>query len=150
MMNRIIHQVEDDPNWRAELEASHTAAAPNTPDAICCALRRVADLLEPAATVAFTSSVFSGLRISRERPRTPILALTPGLSTARRLALVWGVHPVPFESIHDVGEMVSHAIKVVVESKVAQAGDMVLVVAGIPFGQQGSTNLLHVARVPSP
>ncbi len=150
MMNRIIHQVEDDPNWRAELEASHTAAAPNTPDAICCALRRVADLLEPAATVAFTSSGFSGLRISRERPRTPILALTPGLSTARRLALVWGVHPVPFESIHDVGEMVSHAIKVVVESKVAQAGDMVLVVAGIPFGQQGSTNLLHVARVPSP
>lgn len=149
IMNRIIHQVEHDPNWRVELEASHTAAAANTPDAICCALRRVADLLQPAATVAFTSSGFSGLRISRERPLTPILALTPGLPTARRLALAWGVLPVPFESIHDVREMVSHATTVVVQTGVARAGDTILVVAGIPFGEQGSTNLLHVARVPS-
>ncbi len=149
IMNRIIDEVESDPNWRAELEASHTPAAPTTPDAICCALRRVADLLEPAATVAFTSSGFSGLRISRERPLTPILALTPELKTARRLALAWGVHPVPFETINDVGEMVTHATAVAVEHKVAQAGDLILVVAGIPFGEQGSTNLLHVARVPS-
>ena len=149
IMNSIICRVEADPHWRAELEAGHTAAAATTPDAICCALRRIADLLEPAATVAFTSSGFSALRISRERPLTPILALTPELSTARRLALVWGVHPVPFETIHDVGEMVSHATTVALANKVANAGDLVLVIAGIPFGQQGSTNLLHVACVSS-
>ena len=109
IMHRIICEVEQDPAWRTGLEASHTPAEANTPDAICCALRRVAGLLEPAATVAYTSSGFSALRASRARPATPILALTAQPATARRLALVWGVHPVPFEEVHDVAEMVEHA-----------------------------------------
>ena len=59
IMHRIICEVEQDPAWRTGLEASHTPAEANTPDAICCALRRVAGLLEPAATVAYTTSGFS-------------------------------------------------------------------------------------------
>jgi len=148
IMDRIIAEVERDPAWRTELEASHTPAEANTPDAICCALRRVAGLLEPAATVAFTSSGFSALRASRERPLAPILALTPRASTARRLALVWGVLPVPFDEVHDVVEMIEHATAATLKAGVAQPGDTVVVVAGLPFGQPGSTNLLHVARVP--
>ncbi|KAB2966712.1 pyruvate kinase [Zoogloea sp.] len=148
IMDHIIGEVERDPAWRTELEASHTPAEANTPDAICCALRRVAELLEPAATVAFTSSGFSALRASRERPLAPILALTPRSATARRLALVWGVLPVPFDEVHDVAEMIEHATAATLKAGVAQPGDTVVVVAGLPFGQQGSTNLLHVARVP--
>jgi len=148
IMDRIIGEVEQDPAWRGELEASHTPAAATTPDAICCALRRVAGLLEPAATVAFTTSGFSALRASRERPVTPILALTPRLTTARRLAIAWGVHPVPFDEVHDLAEMIEHATAAALREAVAQAGDTVVVIAGLPFGQQGSTNLLHVARVP--
>lgn len=148
IMDHIIAEVERDPAWRSGLEASHTPAEANTPDAICCALRRVAGLLEPAATVAFTSSGFSALRASRERPMAPILALTPKASTARRLALVWGVLPVPFDEVHDVAAMIEHATGAAQRAGVAQPGDTVVVVAGLPFGQQGSTNLLHVARVP--
>jgi len=148
IMDRIIGEVERDPAWRTELEAGHTPAEANTPDAICCALRRVAELLEPAATVAFTSSGFSALRASRERPMAPILALTPRQTTARRLALAWGVIPVPFDEVHDVGEMIAHATAAARQAGVARPGDTVIVVAGLPFGQQGSTNLLHVARVP--
>ena len=148
IMHRIICEVEQDPAWRIGLEASHTPAAANTPDAICCALRRVAGLLEPAATVAYTTSGFSALRASRERPGTPILALTPQLATARRLALVWGVHPVPFEEVHDVTEMVEHAGSAAVSHGFAGAGDVVVVIGGLPFGTSGSTNLLHVARIP--
>lgn len=148
IMDHIIGEVERDPAWRTELEASHTPAEANTPDAICCALRRVAELLEPAATVAFTSSGFSALRASRERPPAPILALTPRQTTARRLALAWGVVPVPFDEVHDVGEMITHATAAARHAGVAKPGDTVVVVAGLPFGQQGSTNLLHVARVP--
>ncbi len=148
IMDRIIGEVERDPAWRTELEAGHTPAEANTPDAICCALRRVAELLEPAATVAFTSSGFSALRASRERPMAPILALTPRQTTARRLALAWGVIPVPFDEVHDVGEMIAHATAAARQAGVARPGDTVVVVAGLPFGQQGSTNLLHVARVP--
>ena len=148
IMHGIVCEVERAPSWRAGLEASHTPAAANTPDAICCALRRVAGLLEPAATVAYTSSGFSALRASRERPVAPILALTPQPATARRLALVWGVHPVPFEEVHDVAEMVEHAARAALTLGFGRAGDAVVVIAGLPFGQRGSTNLLHVARIP--
>ncbi|SME92300.1 pyruvate kinase [Pseudogulbenkiania subflava] len=148
IMDRIIAEVEHDPAWRHELAAGHTPAQPNTPDAICCALRRVAELLQPAATVAFTSSGFSALRASRERPVAPILALTPQLATARRLALVWGVHPVPFDEVQDVGEMIAHATDAAQREQVASPGDTVVVIAGIPFGQRGSTNLLHVVHLP--
>ncbi|MHB1373730.1 MAG: pyruvate kinase [Thauera sp.] len=148
IMHSIICEVERDPAWRAGLEASHTPAEANTPDAICCALRRVAGLLEPAATVAYTSSGFSALRASRERPLTPILALTPQATTARRLALVWGVHPVPFEEVHDVAEMVDHASSAAVTHGFAGPGDVLVVIGGLPFGKSGSTNLLHVARIP--
>jgi pyruvate kinase len=148
IMHRIICEVEQDPAWRIGLEASHTPAAANTPDAICCALRRVAGLLEPAATVAYTTSGFSALRASRERPATPILALTPQQATARRLALAWGVHPVPFEEVHDVTEMVEHASRVAVSHGFAGPGDVLVVIGGLPFGTSGSTNLLHVARIP--
>ncbi len=148
IMHRIICEVEQDPAWRTGLEASHTPAEANTPDAICCALRRVAGLLEPAATVAYTTSGFSALRASRERPTTPILALTPQLATARRLALAWGVHPVPFEEVHDVTEMVEHAGSAAVSHDFAGPGDVLVVIGGLPFGTSGSTNLLHVARIP--
>ena len=148
IMHRIICEVEQDPAWRDGLEASHTPAGANTPDAICCALRRVAALLEPAATVAYTSSGFSALRASRERPVAPILALTPQIGTARRLALAWGVHPIPFEQVADVTEMVAHAASASVSHGFAAPGDNIVVIAGLPFGRSGSTNLLHVERIP--
>jgi len=148
IMDRIITEVEQDPAWRPGLEASHTPAAANTPDAICCALRRVAGLISPAATVAYSASGFTCLRASRERPSAPILGLTPQLSTARRLALVWGVHPVPFEDVHDVNEMVEHASAAVVTHGFARPGDDVIIIAGLPFGRSGSTNLLHVVTIP--
>src|SRR3546814_15276979 len=103
-MYRIIHEIEQDPAWRSGLDVTHGVPQPNTPDASCCALRRVASLLDPAATVAYTASGFSALRASRERPTTPILALTPDLSTARRLALAWGIQPIPRSEERRVGK----------------------------------------------
>lgn len=147
IMDRIIHEVEADPAWRDALDASHVPAEPNTPDAICLALRDVTALLGPVATVAFTSSGFSTLRASRERPSAPILGLTPHISTARRLAMAWGVHAVPYEEIHDVNEMVDHAARAAVAGEYAGAGDLIVVIAGIPFGRSGTTNLLHVTRI---
>src|SRR3546814_4784891 len=109
-MERSMHEIEQDPAWRSGLDVTHGEPQPNTPDAICCALRRVASLLDPAATVAYTASGFSALRASRERPTTPILALTPDLSTPRRLALAWGIHPIPFDiALDHVTDMIDHA-----------------------------------------
>ncbi|MHA3904586.1 pyruvate kinase [Castellaniella sp. WN] len=148
IMEHIIHEVEADPSWRANLDATHSPAAANIPDAICCALRRVAGLLEPAATVAYTASGFSALRASRERPSTPILALTPQPETARRLALAWGVRPVLFpEQLRESTEMIDRAAAAARQAGLAEAGDTLIVIAGLPFGRSGSTNLLHIAQV---
>ncbi|TAM88002.1 MAG: pyruvate kinase, partial [Candidimonas sp.] len=149
IMERIIREVESDPTWRAGLDATNGAPRPtNTPDAICSALRRVASLLRPAATVAYTASGFSALRASRERPTTPILALTPELTTARRLTMAWGIHPVPFETqLDNVSDMIDHATSEAVTTGLARTGDQIIVIAGLPFGRSGSTNLLHIATI---
>ena len=147
MMDRIIQRVEQDPAYRSGLEATHTSAEATTADAMSCALRRVTGLLAPAATITYTSSGFTALRAARERPAAPILAITPHLSTARRLALVWGTHAVPAPEVRDVGEMVEHACHAARTEGFAQPGQNVVIVAGLPFGSSGNTNLMHIARI---
>lgn len=148
IMASIIQEVESDPAWRAGLDDLRLQRD-TVADAICSSLRRVTDFLHPvAATVAYTASGMSALRACRERPDTPILALTPDLAVARRLSLLWGVHPVPFEDVRDVSEMVEHAARAARRYGYGRQGDAVVVIAGLPFGQSGSTNLLHVARIP--
>src|SRR3546814_19920222 len=126
-MYRIIHEIEQDPAWRSGLDVTHGVPQPNTPDAICCALRRVASLLDPAATVAYTASGFSALRASRERPPTPILALTPDLSTARRLALASAIHPIPFDLAPEhLTDLLQHATSRAVAPGMAHTGNQVM------------------------
>jgi pyruvate kinase len=107
----------------------------------------VTGLLAPAATITYTSSGYTALRAARERPAAPILAITPHLATARRLALAWGVHARPGPEVHDVGEMVAHACRAAQKEGFAGAGETVVIVAGLPFGSAGNTNLLHIARI---
>ena len=91
--------------------------APIWPDAIGCATRRVAGLLHVAATVAYTSSGYSALRMARERPEAPIIGMTPRLATARRLALAWGVHSVLCREVADVPEMSDLACQTAAEGR---------------------------------
>ena len=148
MMDRIIARVEADPSYRSGIDATHAAAQATTADAVCASLRDVAALLAPAATVTYTSSGFTSLRAARERPAVPILSLTPDIVSARRMAMVWGVHAVLVDDVHDVAEMIGRACRAARTEGFANPGDHVVVVAGLPFGQSGTTNLLHVARIP--
>lgn len=147
MMDRIIDEVEGDPAWREGLDATHTPAESTTPDAICCALRRVSRLLMPAATVAYTVSGFSCLKASRERPTTPILAITPNPAIAGRLALAWGVHPIQEPEELEFQAMVNRAAEIAMQHGFASRGDKITIIAGFPSGSVGSTNLLHVVEV---
>ncbi len=147
IMDHIINEVEHDPAWRNGLESSRAPSEATSPDAICSALHTVATLLNPVATVTCTTSGFTTLRAARERPSLPILSLTPLLGTARRLSLVWGVHAVPFEEVHDVAEMTERAAHAATTGGFAKSGDQIVVIAGIPFGLSGTTNLLHITRI---
>ncbi len=147
MMDRIIAQTEADPHYRDALDASHTPPAANTADAIGWAARSVAGLLEVAAMVAYTSSGSSALRMARERPRAPIIGMTPKRATARRLSLVWGVNPVLCHDVMSVAEMTEVALATAVKLGFAGAGQTIVIAAGMPFGAAGSTNLLRIAQV---
>jgi pyruvate kinase len=104
MMNRIIAEAERDPHQRDMLDAAHPGARATVADAICSALRRTASIIPLAAMVTYTSSGATTVRAARERPVAPILSLTPHLSTARRLALVWGVHSVQTRELNPCGK----------------------------------------------
>ena len=148
MMNRIITQVESSPSYRSGIDASHNPAEASTADAVCCAMRQVAALIAPAALIAYTASGSTSVRAARERPVAPILSLTPHVATARRLALVWGVHAVLVDQVHDMSQMIKWANRIAVIEGFAGSGDDVVIVAGLPFGESGTTNLLHVSRMP--
>lgn len=149
-MARIVEQTEADPHYRDAIDASHTqpsSRSPSTPDAIGWAARSVAGLLDVAAMVACTSSGSSALRMARERPRTSIIGMTPKLETARRIALVWGVHPVVGNDVTGVDDMTDRAVATARTLGFAQAVQTIVIAAGVPFGTPGSTKLLRVAQI---
>jgi len=147
MMDKIITRVEADPHYRALIDSQHGEPHPTSADAICSALRSAARVVSAKTTITYTSSGFSSLRAARERPEAPILSLTPHLSTAGRLALVWGVHSVHSSEAPDTATMTDLACKSALREGFAEPGDNVVIAAGVPFGQSGTTNLLRIATV---
>jgi pyruvate kinase len=97
--------------------------------------------------VAWTSSGSTAFRIARERPEPPILALTPNRETGRRLALVWGVHALVTEDAHDIADMAKRACRNANIEGFAEAGDRIIIVAGVPFGTPGATNMVRIAYI---
>ncbi len=146
-MNRIAEEVEGDPLFRSIINAQRSPPEPTGADAIAVATRDVAETLDMRAIVAWTSSGSTGLRIARERPQSPLLALTPHLSTARRLCLAWGVHSVVTHDARDIDDMAERACRHAVSDGFATVGQRVIIVAGVPFGTPGATNMVRLAFV---
>jgi pyruvate kinase len=91
------------------IDAAHPERHTALPDAICCALRRIAVLLPITAAVIYTSSGFTSLRAARERSAGADPQHKPNQSVARRIALVWGVHSVLIGEIASIDEVVERA-----------------------------------------
>ncbi|WP_372867538.1 pyruvate kinase, partial [Pseudomonas sp.] len=144
MMSKIIRQVESGPDFQAQLDVGRPQAEATASDAISCAIRRISSILPVAALVNYTESGASSLRASRERPTAAILSLTPNLNTARRLTVAWGIYSVVNERLHKVEEVTSTALEIAQAQGMAQRGDTLVITAGEPFGQPGSTNSLRI------
>jgi len=147
MMDRIARRVQQDPLYYSSLASSHMEPEHTNRDAISAAASQVATTIGAAAIVSFTSSGATALRAARERPAVPILALTPDLGTARRLALLWGAHCVHAADIENFNDMVERAVLMAQREDFATAGQRVVITAGVPFGTPGSTNVLRIAWV---
>ncbi len=147
IMDRIIARVEQDADWRRIMDAGRPEPEHATSDAIVAAARQVAHTIDASAICAFTASGHTALRAARERPEAPILSLTPSLTTARRMAVVWGAHAVVVPEVHSMTETVNRATRMALAEGLSPPGTDLIVIAGVPFGQAGTTNALRVAQV---
>ena len=147
IMDRIIARVEQDPGWRTIIEASRPDPERSAADAIAAAARQVAHTIGATAIAAFTASGSTALRAARERPEAPVLGMTSSEHTARRLAVVWGVHAVVTPETHSMTDTVAKAVRVSLQEGFCARGEEIVVIAGMPFGVPGTTNALRVAAV---
>lgn len=145
MMNKIAEEVESDGAYRPIIDAQRSPPESTGADALAAAAREVAETLDLAAVCAWTFSGSTALRVARERPRPPILALTPSAHTARRLALVWGIHSVITKDAHDIDDMAARACKLSNREGLAATGGRIIIIAGLPFGTPGATNVMRIA-----
>jgi pyruvate kinase len=147
MMNRIACRVQEDPLYYSMLQGARIEHEHTTSDAISAAACQVAQLIGAAVIVSYTTSGVTALRAARERPQAPILALTSNLSTARRLAILWGAHCVHTSDVKSFGDMVQKAVRIAHREKLAGPGERVVITAGVPFGTPGATNILRIAWI---
>lgn len=116
-------------------------------DAVSAATYYVSEALKPRAILTTTLTGYTTRRVARERPRSPILCVTPNETTVKRMALVWGVVPIQIPEFRSIEEMLRTISEVTVERGLLHNGDMVAIIAGVPFGVGGQTNMLKVHRI---
>ncbi|WP_445504604.1 pyruvate kinase [Microvirga sp. G4-2] len=146
-MNRIAEEVEQDQNYWSIMRTLNTEPEATGSDAIAAGAHQIADTLNLKTMAAWTSSGSTAFRIARERPNSTLIALTPSQDTARRLALVWGVHSIRTKDASDIDDMAFRACKFAVREGHADVGDRIIIVAGVPFGTPGATNMVRIAFV---
>ncbi|MXO65419.1 pyruvate kinase [Altericroceibacterium endophyticum] len=147
MMDAIARQVERDEAYKMRVRLVETPADPTTSDALAHACMTIADTMPITAITTFTSSGASARRVVRERPSVPVLVLTPSMDAARRVALLWGVHAVVTRDIGSFEEMIGKGKRMALRHGFGEAGSKLIVLAGVPFGTPGATNLLHVVTL---
>ena len=146
-MRRIVFAAETFPVMRGVGLDRLQPGTAGTEETIASASVTAVRLIGASTVIVFTKSGFSARIVAARRPGVPIVALTDQGRTWRQLALVWGVVPVLVPHCRTYEEMAAAARRVVVELGIAQAGDRVVITAGVPFDVPGSTNTLKVETV---
>ena len=147
MMTRIAKEAEDVLPYKQILSESGGWPERKTDELISYSACHTAHSLEAAALVAFTQSGSTAGRVSRYRPRMPILAISPSTTVVGRLLLRWGVYPFQIDGASSVEDLFATGAKLSKELGLAKTGDLIVITGGIPVGVTGSTNLLKVEQL---
>ncbi len=149
IMSRIIERVERDPNWPGLMDAEHAWMEDGDADALVAAARRAAESSSTACLAVYTTTGMTALRLARERPLQPVLALTSNVNAARKLGLVWGLEPRVADTPKDLDGLTKVAADLAAELGLAEPNSRIWILAGTPFGSPGAANLLRLAHAPS-
>ena len=147
IMDRIITMVESDPEYWSGLGNSKLPQNPTTEDAISQSISTIVETLDCSGVLGYTQTGSTVRRMSRARPRSRIVGLTPNRATASRLALSWGVHAIVTKDPTGFNDMILRAEQVAISVLGKTSGDQVLIAAGIPFRRPGRTDTLKIATI---
>jgi len=144
-MHNVAVSVESDSTYAQVIAAFRTVERSTVADGIVAAAREIAESTDIKAICCFTESGTTAIKVARERPQLPILALSPSVFTLRRLCLVWGVRCFATGKIERFKSAVVSAARAARENGFAVETDQIVVTAGVPFNVPGTTNILRVA-----
>ncbi len=148
-MNNIIENVEkDNNNFNLEIDNLISDRKIDNTDAITNAAYSIANNAGAKAIITFSVSGKTTTRMARERAPVQIIGLSPNIRTARKMQIIWGVNSCySTKDAANTTEMVNIACGVVKNKNLVKADDSVIITAGVPFGNAGSTNLLRIAKI---
>lgn len=146
-MARIAKRVEEDLPPTGINADYRGIAKRSVTEAISYATCATAADLEAAAIITATQTGYTSRMVARYRPNCPIIAVTPLLEVVRRMALVWGVQSVLVPDVRDTDSMIAASIEASLSAGLVKGGDLVVITAGVPVGQHGTTNLIKVHTV---
>ncbi len=116
-------------------------------DAISDAVRNIAEELDAKAIITSTESGFTAKMVSKHRPKCVVIAVTPNERVARQLSLSWGTYSALVKSTKTTDEMLSTAVDGALSTGLVKSGDLVVITAGVPVGETGTTNMLKIHTI---
>jgi pyruvate kinase len=143
-MARIAERTEEAIQYRELLHQRSVERQETITDAISQAVSNAALDLDAAAILTPTESGYTARMVSKYRPKAPIIAVTPDEKMLRRLQLVWGVYPIHAEMANSTDEMLELSVDTAMKSKMIKHGDLVIITAGVPVRESGTTNLMKI------
>ena len=148
VMNNIIESVEKDKdNFDLENEENKLKRKTDNTDAITSAAYSIARNADAKAIITFSVSGQTTMRMAKERAPVKIIGLSPNLTTSRKMQLVWGVNSCHTEDAHNTTDMVKIACTIAKNKQLVKPDDNIIITAGVPFGNAGSTNLLRITKI---
>ena len=143
MMGKIASNVEPHIKF-----ANNPPPVNNETSALSEALNAITSTLPLKCIVTFTSTGYTSLIASGERPNVPVIAITPSAKVYHRLNLIWGIVPILVsEEPNSFEELIQQAEMVLKERQIAQIGDQILIMAGVPTKTPQGTNLLKLHHI---
>ena len=143
-MHKIAERAEDSMDYRAIVSARSKEMETTMTDAISQSVSYTAMGLNAKAVLAPTESGNTARVISKYRPGRDIIAITGSEKTARALTLVWGVRPIATHRVETTDEILELAVDESLRYGYVNHGDVVVITAGVPVGEAGTTNLMKV------
>ncbi len=149
-MARIAKETEKSESYIENLVNRKTTISNTITEAISYASCKTASDLNARAIITPTGSGSTARKVSKNRPLTPIIAVTPSKMVQHTLSLCWGVIPLLVERTNSTDRMIDDAVKAALENDLIECGDLVTITAGVPVGTPGTTNLIKVDIVGKP